>query len=60
MIVSFRLGTHSDTRPFVDVRLRVDGNQMRSEETGAQVSVKRRTALDVPLVPPRAMMNHPH
>jgi hypothetical protein len=52
-ILSFRVATHSDTRPFVDVRLKVDGNYMRSEETGAQVSLQRRTTLDVPLVPPR-------
>ncbi len=52
-ILSFRLGTHSDTRPFVDVRLKVAGTHMRSEETAAQVSLQRRTTLDVPLVPPR-------
>jgi len=46
--LSFRLGTHSQARPFVDVRLTVDEREMRSMDTGSHVPVKRRNALDIP------------
>jgi hypothetical protein len=46
--LSFRLGTHSQTRPFVDVRLTVDEHEMRSLDTDSHVAVKRRNALDIP------------
>ena len=46
--ISFRLGTHSNTRPWVDVRLTLDQTGMRSSATGSQVSVTRRTNLDIP------------
>ena len=44
----FRLGTHSLTRPFVDVRLTADESEMRSMDTNSRVPVKRRNALDIP------------
>ena len=51
--VGFRLATHSDTRPFIDVRLVVEDATMRALESGARVSLQRRTDLDVPEVPAR-------
>jgi len=44
---SFRLQTHSATRPFVDVRLVVEDGDMRAVETGARVPIRRRNDLDV-------------
>jgi len=51
--LSFRLGTHSSTRPFIDVRLVVEGTTLRALETGATVSVHRVATLDVPEMLPR-------
>jgi hypothetical protein len=51
--LSFRLGTHSASRPFIDVRLIVEAGTMRATESGAQVSVQRRKDLDVPEEPLR-------
>lgn len=45
--ISFRLGTHSATRPFVDVRLVVEKEEMLALESGARVRVERRTDLEV-------------
>ena len=45
--LSFRLQTHSATRLFVDVRLVVEGGDMRAVETGARVPIRRRNDLDV-------------
>jgi hypothetical protein len=46
--LGFRLGTHSRTRPFVQIRLVVEHGQMRAVESGAKVSLRRRGDLDVP------------
>ena len=51
--VAFRLGTHSSTRPFIDVRLRVEHGQMRAIDTDARVAVQPRSDLDIPEMPPR-------
>jgi hypothetical protein len=49
--ISFRLGTHSTTRPFVDVRLVLEGGNLRAVESGARVPIERRNDLDVPGLP---------
>lgn len=46
--ISFRLGTHSMTRPFVDVRLLLERGDLRAVETGAQGPTQGRNDLDVP------------
>ena len=46
--VSFRLGTHSMTRPFVDVRLVLESDQLRVVESGVRVPTRRRNDLNVP------------
>jgi hypothetical protein len=46
--INFRLGTHSSARPFVDIRLVVEGDTMRALETGAEVRLQRRNNLDIP------------
>jgi hypothetical protein len=51
--LGFRLGTHSASRQFVDVRLVVEAERMRTIESGVGVSVQRQTILDVPLLPLR-------
>jgi catechol 2,3-dioxygenase-like lactoylglutathione lyase family enzyme len=51
--VAFRLGTHSRTRPHLDVRLAIEGGRMRSLDTGAAVALQRRSDLDVPWEVPR-------
>jgi hypothetical protein len=51
--LSFRLGTHSATRPFIDVRLIVEDGRMWALETGAQVSLETRGNLEVPEMPTR-------
>lgn len=51
--LSFRLGTHSATRPFIDVRLTVEDGRMRAVETAAQVSLQDRENLDIPEQHPR-------
>jgi hypothetical protein len=48
--LSFRLGTHSTTHPFIDVRLVVEDGRMRPPESGPPVSLGRRKDLDVPEV----------
>ncbi len=48
----FRLPTHSETRPLIEVRLHIEGSRMRALETGAQVSVQTRVDLDLPEMPP--------
>jgi hypothetical protein len=53
LTLGFRLGTHSASRPFVDVRLVVEAGRMRAVESGERVFVQRRTTLDVPEVPVR-------
>jgi len=50
--IGFRLGTHSATRPFIDVRLVLEDQTLRSLESGERVAVQRRTNLDVPERPP--------
>jgi len=50
--VSFRLGTHDLTRPFLDVRLMVEDGRMRSLDTGSAGALQRRNDLDVPERPP--------
>ena len=51
--VAFRLGTHSLTRPLLDIRLAIEGSRMRSLDTGAAVTLQRRSDLDVPWEIPR-------
>jgi len=51
---SFRLQTHSDSRPFIAVRLTVSNDAMMSLDTGSEVSVQRRGDLDIPEMAPRA------
>ena len=51
--VSFRMGTMSATRPFMDIRLAIEDSRMRSLDTGAAVDLQRRNDLDVPEKPPR-------
>jgi len=51
--LSFRLQTHSTTRPFIDVRLLVDDGNMRALESGARVLTSRRHDLDIPELPDR-------
>ena len=46
--ISFRVGTHSITRPFVDVRLVLESGELRVVESGARVPTERRNDLDVP------------
>jgi hypothetical protein len=50
--VGFRLGTHSATRPFIDVRMVIDGGEMRVEETADRVALQRRNDLELPELPP--------
>ena len=50
---SFRLGLHSRTPSFLDVRLAIEDGRMRSLDTGAAVALQRRNDLDVPEQPPR-------
>jgi hypothetical protein len=51
---SFRLPTHSESRPFITVRLTMSNDAMMSLDTGAEVSVQRRGDLDIPEMAPRA------
>ena len=51
--VTFRLGTHSASRPFIDVRLIVEHDTMRSMESHDSVPIQRRRDLDVPEKPMR-------
>jgi hypothetical protein len=46
--VSFRLGTHSARRAFIDVRLVVQDGRMRAVESGTQVMLRPRADLNVP------------
>jgi hypothetical protein len=48
---TFRLGTHSASRPFVDVRLVVEGDSIRAVDTGARATLVRRADLEVPEKP---------
>jgi hypothetical protein len=48
LAVRFRMSTHSITRPFVVVRLVVKDGEMRAPDSGAEVAVQRRDALDIP------------
>jgi hypothetical protein len=49
--LGFRVGTHSATRPFIEVRLVMKNGRMRALESGAEVAVQPRTVLDVPEMP---------
>jgi hypothetical protein len=51
--ISFRLGTHSTTRPFIDLELLVENASIRALNTGATATLERRSTLDVPEVAPR-------
>ena len=46
--VSFRLGLHSRTPSFLDVRLAIEDGRMRSLDTGGAVAVQHRSDLDLP------------
>jgi hypothetical protein len=50
--VGFRLGTHSTTRPFIDVQLLVEDASIRALNTGATASLEGRNDLEVPEVFP--------
>lgn len=50
---SFRLQTHSDTRPFIIVRLTMTGNTMTSLDTGSQATLQPLNDLEIPEIPPR-------
>src|SRR5262245_4468688 len=50
--VSFRLQTHSETRPYVDVRLVIEGGRMRGPGPNASVAVVGRNDLNIPEKPP--------
>jgi hypothetical protein len=52
-LIGFRLGTHSTTRPFVDVRLVVDRGTMRVAGSAAAVPLVRRSDLEIPEMPGR-------
>ena len=49
--VAFRIGTHSTTRPFVDVRLVIENDRLRVSDSGAHVALQRRNDLEVPEAP---------
>ena len=57
--ISFRLQTHSTTRPFIDVHLIVEDGNMRGLESGDRVAVQRRNNLDLPEIPPRDVCRRP-
>jgi hypothetical protein len=46
--VGFRLQTHSSTHPYIDVRLVLEENGIRTVQSGARVSLQRRRNLDIP------------
>ena len=48
ILVTFRLGTHSGSRPFVDVRLAVESTEVQSIETGSRAPIEYRKVLDIP------------
>jgi hypothetical protein len=48
ILVTFRLGTHSDSHPFVNVRLAVEAAEVRSIETGSHAPIEYRRVLDIP------------
>jgi hypothetical protein len=50
--VGFRLGTHSPTRPFVDVRLLVESGTMKMAGSTEGVRLMRRADLAIPEMPP--------
>ena len=45
---SFRLGTHSSARPFVDVQLVIEKDEFMVVETGSRARAARRNDLNVP------------
>ena len=52
--VEYRQAVHAIDRPYVSVRLMLDGHRLRSAETGSEVGVEGRRDLEVPWEPPRA------
>jgi hypothetical protein len=48
MRVTFRLPTHSFSRPSVDVQLAVEAAEVRSIETGSRAPIEYRRVLDIP------------
>jgi hypothetical protein len=58
--IGFRLGTHSATRPFIDVRLVLEKNTMSALESGARVPVQRWNHLNVPEKSGRGPGMEPH
>lgn len=46
--VSMRIGTHSTLHPFTDVRLVLEGRELRAVQTGARVTTVLRKKLDIP------------
>jgi hypothetical protein len=59
LVLTFRIPTHSTTRPFVDVRLVVENGAMRSGESGPAVPVSSRANLQMPESPPRGGRGQP-
>jgi catechol 2,3-dioxygenase-like lactoylglutathione lyase family enzyme len=51
--VRFRLQLHSRTPSFLDVRLAIEDGRIRSLDTGASVTLQRRSNLDLPWEMPR-------
>jgi hypothetical protein len=51
LALTFRLGMHSASRPFVDVRLVLEDGSIRAVDTGARATLVRRAVLEVPEKP---------
>lgn len=49
--LAFRVGTHSASRPFIDVRAVLEAGSMRAVESGDRSRVYSRANLDIPEVP---------
>jgi len=50
--LAFRIQTHSTTRPYVDVKLVVENNEIRASDSGPAVATYRRGDLNIPEQPP--------
>jgi hypothetical protein len=50
---SFRLPTHSASRPVLDVRLVIEAGQMRTLGSAVKVELRGRSTLDLPEMPPK-------
>jgi hypothetical protein len=50
---AFRVGTHSDARPYIDVNLLVEGRTLHAPETNDRVTLEDRNDLAITERPPR-------